>query len=88
VLLATVPVASRVCDPPLTDLWRFTPLGVERLAAEAFGADRVAVTARGNVLSTVAFLEGLAAEDLVAAELQADDPHLPLIACVRAVRGS
>lgn len=86
VLLATVPVASRVTGPPLTDLWRFTPLALERLLGEAFGADAVAVSGRGNVLSQVAFLEGLAADDLSKYELAEDDPCFPLVACARAVR--
>lgn len=86
VLLATVPVASRVTPPPLTDLWRFTPLALERLLGEAFGTASVAVSGRGNVLAQVAFLAGLAVEDLTESELRVDDPLFPLIACARAVR--
>jgi len=86
VLLATMPVTSRVAGPPLTDLWRFPPLALERLLAELFGADSVAVSGPGNVLAQVAFLEGLAVEDLDADELTAGDPRFPLVACARAVR--
>ncbi|HVE69467.1 MAG TPA: methyltransferase domain-containing protein [Solirubrobacteraceae bacterium] len=88
VLLATVPSASRVTDPPATDYWRFTPPGLARLLAEAFGPGATTVQARGNVLATVAFLEGLAAEDLERSELSDDDERLPLIVCARAVRGA
>lgn len=85
-LLVTVPVTSRISEPPLTDYWRFTALAVERLLAAEFGAAAVDVRARGNVLAQVAFLEGLAAEDLDPAELARDDPSLPLLVTARAVR--
>jgi len=88
VLLATVPVTSRVCDPPLTDHWRFTPLSVARLLEERFGRDGVTVAGRGNVLTQVAFLEGLAAEDLTPEELAVDDERFPLVVCARAVRAT
>ena len=88
VLLVSVPVVSRVCDPPLTDLWRFTPLVVTRLLEEAFGSGAVGVSGRGNVLTQVAFLEGLAAEDLTAGELAVDDERFPLVVCARAVRAA
>ena len=86
VLLATLPVCSRVCEPPLTDYWRFTPTAVGRMLGEVFGPDAVTVHGHGNVLAQVAFLEGLAAEDLTLAELGRDDHRFPLIVCARAVR--
>lgn len=88
VLLLTVPVTSRLCDPPLTDYWRFTPLAVAGLLDEIFGPGAVTVSGHGNVLAQVAFLEGLAAEDLTTAELQVDDASLPLVVCARAVRAA
>jgi SAM-dependent methyltransferase len=88
VLLLTLPVVSRVTDPPLTDLWRFTPLAAERLLEEAFAPGEIQVQGRGNVLSQVAFLEGLAAEDLTEAELADDDPRQALLVCARAVRAA
>jgi SAM-dependent methyltransferase len=86
VLLTTVPVTSKVSEPPLTDLWRFTPMAMERLLEEAFGRGAVSVSGSGNVLTQVASLTGLAAEDLTAAELDVDDERFPLIVCARAVR--
>jgi SAM-dependent methyltransferase len=86
VLLATLPVTSRICDT-LTDHWRFTPVGARSLFDEAFGRGAVHVEAHGNVLAQVAFLEGLAAEDLTPGELAFDDALYPLVVCVRAVRG-
>lgn len=88
VLLATMPVTSRICDPPLTDHWRFTPLTAGRLLEEAFGHGAVAVAGYGNVLTQVAFLEGLAAQDLTADELAVDDERFPLVVCARAVRAA
>ncbi|MFP5362554.1 MAG: methyltransferase domain-containing protein [Thermoleophilia bacterium] len=86
VLLATMPVTSRICDPPLTDHWRFTPLAARRLLEESFGPGAVSVAGHGNVLTQVAFLEGLAAQDLAADELAVDDERFPLVVCARAVR--
>jgi SAM-dependent methyltransferase len=88
VLLATVPVASRICDPPLTDYWRFTPLSFARLVEDAFGPGAATVQGRGSVLSQIAFLAGLAAEDLTDDELAVDDERFPLLVCARAVRAA
>lgn len=88
VLLATVPAVSPVTAPPLTDYWRFTAGAMARLLEDSFGPGAATVQARGNVLATIAFLEGLAAEDLAADELSHDDPRLPLVVCARAVRGA
>jgi SAM-dependent methyltransferase len=86
VLLATLPVTSRLPDPPLTDYWRFTPQSASRLLDDAFGPGAATVWGRGNVLAQVAFLTGLAAEDVPAAQLEVDDERFPLIVCARAVR--
>lgn len=88
VLLLTVPVTSRLCNPPLTDYWRFTPLAVAGLLEEIFLGGAVTVSGHGNVLSQIAFLEGLAAEDLTTEELAVDDPSLPLVVCARAVKAA
>ena len=90
VLLITLPAVSRIPidRPQLTDYWRFTPLALQRLLADAFGDGAVAVRGDGNVLAQVAFLEGLAVEDLTVAELRADDAAHPLLVCARAVRAS
>jgi SAM-dependent methyltransferase len=86
VLLATLPVTSRVTEAPLTDYWRFTPASVARLLGEAFGPAAVTVRGHGNVLTQVAFLEGLAAEDLTHAELADHDDRFPVIVSARAVK--
>jgi SAM-dependent methyltransferase len=86
VLLVTLPVVSKVAGQPLTDYWRFTPGVVSELLDQTFGPGAAEVEGRGNVLAQVAFLEGLAAEDLSTAELEVDDERSPLVVSARAVR--
>jgi SAM-dependent methyltransferase len=88
VLLATLPALSRVSAGVGTggDYWRFTVASAAALFGAAFGAGRVAVGSRGNVLSAVAFLTGMAGEELRRPELEADDPYFPVLITVRAVK--
>jgi SAM-dependent methyltransferase len=87
VLLATVPGISRSggSNEP-TDLWRFTAAGCANLFGRAFERDTLEVTSYGNVLSGIAFLTGMAREELKPAELEASDDRFPVILAVRAVR--
>jgi SAM-dependent methyltransferase len=89
VLLATLPGITRV-DPSLahTDFWRFTPPACQRLFERPFGAGQVEVRSYGNVLTAVAFLAGMASEELSSRELAAHDVEFPLLVSVRAVRRS
>ena len=84
VLLATVPAVSRVWRPE-NDFWRFTEWSIGPLMQETFG-DGVAVQSYGNVLSAIAFLTGLAHEELTRRELEARDPRFPVVVSVRAVK--
>lgn len=84
VLLATVPTLSRIVDGH--DHWRFTQHGCRVLFGSIFGADAVAVGAHGNVLTAMAFLTGMAWEELSARELDHDDPIFPTLVSVRAVK--
>ncbi|MBW1991389.1 MAG: methyltransferase domain-containing protein [Deltaproteobacteria bacterium] len=90
VLLATFPGLSRVARPSFLetwkDTWRFTKSGAERLFREAFPSGDISVTAFGNVLAAVAFLHGLAAEELLPEELEATDPDFEVLLAVRAVK--
>ena len=83
-LLLTVPCLQRI-DPDLpgVDRWRFTPLGLEQLIGRGCPDGNAEVVGYGNVLVCVAFLMGLAADELRAAELEERDPDFPLIACAR-----
>lgn len=84
VLLVTVPTLSRSSKSAPGDYWRFTPDSCVSLFAEVFGGDNVRVTAPGNVLVSVAFLEGIAYEELKPRELEHDDAEFPIIVTVRA----
>jgi peptidoglycan/xylan/chitin deacetylase (PgdA/CDA1 family)/SAM-dependent methyltransferase len=86
VLLATLPSASRVCVEYGFDgdFWRVTEAGARRVFSSAFSPDRVTVEACGNVLVNAAFLYGLGAGELSAAEYEARDPYFPMLITVRA----
>ena len=88
VLLATFPGLSRRSGTEWADTWYwgFTSSSASRLFTEAFGTDNVHVEAHGNVLTTIAFLHGLATTDLSEAELVYRDPEFELLVTVRARR--
>lgn len=87
VLLATLPSVSRISRGAAdSDYWRFTPASAGALFGEAFGPDRVTVRGYGNVLAGIAFLSGMAREELSPEELAARDEHFPVIVGVRAVK--
>jgi SAM-dependent methyltransferase len=88
VLLVTVPGVSQVVldeRNPWQDYRRYTPAGLRRLLAAAFPDAAVDVEAHGNVFSAIAFLHGLAAEELMAEELDTSDPAYPVIVTARVV---
>ena len=86
VLLATIPAVSRIAGEGYSDYWRFTPASCSLLFGEIFGADQVTVHSYGNVLTAVAFLEGMACEELSKRELDENDENFPVILAVRAVK--
>jgi hypothetical protein len=86
VLLATVPAVSRLAGEGYTDYWRFTPASCACLFGEIFGPHQVTITAYGNVLSAVAFLEGIAYEELLKRELDVLDERYPVLLAIRAVK--
>jgi SAM-dependent methyltransferase len=85
VLLLTVPGISQIDRGEWRDTWywAFTTTSIMRLAGRRFGTD-ITVEARGNVLSAVAFLEGLAAEELTRDELDAHDRSYQVLITLRA----
>ena len=85
VLLVTVPVISRIVHVK-SDYWRFTVASCSELFGEVFGEDQITVRSYGNVLSAVAFLTGMAHQELSMKELEANDEYFPLIVTVRAVK--
>lgn len=88
VVLVTAPCVSRIDYESGVegDCWRFTAASAQRLFAQRFGAEGVAVEPLGNVLACTAFLHGLASQDLEAAELDHHDPYFPLLLAIRAVK--
>jgi SAM-dependent methyltransferase len=87
VLLMTVPGIIKM-DPNFvgTDYWRFTVDSCTALVSEAFGAEAITVRTYGNVLSAIAFLTGLAHEELSQHELDSLDPAYQVVIAVRAVK--
>ncbi|MFN8525925.1 MAG: methyltransferase domain-containing protein [Chloroflexota bacterium] len=89
VLLATVPSIIRVeRSMASTDHWRLTQASASRLFGEVFGSERVTVRAYGNPLTAVAFLMGVAAEELSPTELDTSHEHFPVVVAVRAVKAA
>jgi SAM-dependent methyltransferase len=85
VVLCTVPSVSRISRRTLdTEYWRFTTAGCALLFGQLFDQERVQVESCGNVLSAIAFLTGLASEELSQAELEETDPYFPLLITIRA----
>ncbi len=87
VLLCTVPGLSRVERAyASSDYWRFTPAACVLLFGDEFGAENVTVRAYGNVLTAMAFLTGLASEELSQRELMQHEEHFPVTIATRAVK--
>jgi glycosyltransferase involved in cell wall biosynthesis len=87
-VLATFPGISPLSTDrwAQTWYWSLTPLSATRLFAEVFGSENVEVSAHGNVLASVAFLEGMAARELRRRELETYDSQFPMLITVRAYR--
>jgi SAM-dependent methyltransferase len=68
------------------DHWRFTGQSARRLVEDAFPGGTVTVETLGNVCAAVAFLHGLAAEDLRPADLAPHDPDYELVIGIHAVK--
>jgi hypothetical protein len=90
-LLLTVPgTISQLETGPWKSVWHwgFTRLSIERLLHEAFHPGDIEVVEYGNVLASIALLQGLASEELRALELDFRDPLYPLLVCARATRAA
>jgi SAM-dependent methyltransferase len=89
ILLTTVPGISQISRFDMNrwgEYWRFTTLSTRRLFEEVFPSANVSIEAHGNVLAAVAFLNGLAAEDLRPEELDYHDADYQLLITARAVK--
>jgi SAM-dependent methyltransferase len=89
VALVTVPGIAGAVAPDRYlwgDYWRFTTGSLRRLFTGPFDAGGVDVEGFGNLLTTTAYLHGLAAEELSAGQLGCHDPAYELLLAVRARR--
>ncbi|CAN5771715.1 hypothetical protein BH18ACT2_BH18ACT2_11500 [soil metagenome] len=89
VALVTVPGITRACTPDRDlwgDYWRLTSLAAGRLLGDVFGPEQVRVESYGNLLTAMAFLQGLAADELPSWQLQVHDPEYEVIVAIRAQR--
>jgi SAM-dependent methyltransferase len=87
-LLLTVPGITSLSDDRWAETWYWalTPLSARRLFSDVFTQENVEVSAHGNVLTSVAFLEGLASRELRPRELAVDDPQYPMLITVKATK--
>lgn len=88
VLLATVPGISQISIDEWSDYWcwSFTQLSARRLFEEFFPGDHLQIETYGNVLSAIAFLQGLSFNELNQEELDHQDPCYQVIITIRAVK--
>jgi hypothetical protein len=89
VVLVTVSGISQISRYDMDrwgDYWRFTDLSIKKAFEEIFGKDNVEVKTYGNVLTAVAFLHGISAEELSYDELFYEDPDYQIIIGIKAVK--
>jgi len=87
-LLATFPGISQTSCREYAERygWAFTQLSARRLFEEAFPAANIRVEAHGNVLAAIAFLHGLAVEELRQEELDYHDPDYEVLITLKALK--
>jgi len=68
------------------DYWRFTDLSMKLIFEEVFGQGNVELDSYGNVLSSVAFLEGISAEELTKNELFYKDDNYQITITIKAIK--
>jgi hypothetical protein len=91
VLLATVGGISQISRFDMDrwgDFWRFTTKSAAIAFGKVFGDTNVSIECYGNVLSAVAFLEGISAEELIKEELDYRDDNYQLLITIKAVKKS
>lgn len=89
VLLMSVPGISQISRADMRttgDFWRFTDASLRSLLTGPFPNSECQVRAYGNVVSSIAFLHGIAAEELKLEELDAQDVDFQLVLTARAVK--
>ncbi|MEB3181390.1 MAG: methyltransferase domain-containing protein [Nostocaceae cyanobacterium] len=89
VLLATFPGICQIVGDQWRDYqcWSFTSLSAKMLFEEVFPKENIQVETFGNVLVAIAYLEGMATEELRKEELDYHDPQYQVTITLRAVKG-
>jgi SAM-dependent methyltransferase len=70
------------------EYWHFTSQSLGRILADVFSPNNVKVNACGNVLAAIAYLHGLAAEELGDGELNTCDPDYEVLLTARATKSA
>jgi hypothetical protein len=89
VVLVTVAGITQVSTYDMSrwgDYWRFTTLSIQKSFEDVFGKGNVEVDFYGNVLTSIAFLEGICAEELIESELFFKDSNYPMTIVVKAIK--
>lgn len=87
VVLCTVPGISQISRYDMDrwgDYWRFTTRSARKIFEGQFPAEEIAVHSYGNVASSIAFLHGVAQEELKQANLDYQDPDYQLLVAIAA----
>ena len=66
------------------DFYRFTDLSMKRAFEDIFGKGNVEVKSYGNILTSVAFLQGISAEELTKKEIFHQDDDYQVIITIMA----
>jgi hypothetical protein len=82
VLLVTAPSLCRYSPHP-EDHWRMTDRSMTRLLTEETDGEDVEVEMFGNLVTSIAFLTGVASEELEPAELDHRDGRFPVVVTAR-----
>lgn len=89
ILLLTVSGISQISSEDMErwgQYWSFTTLSIQKLLQAVFDQEKVIVTANGNVFSAIAFLHGLATEELKKSNLDYYNPDYQVLISARAVK--
>jgi hypothetical protein len=81
-LLVTAPSLCRYSPHP-EDHWRLTDKSLARLLTDNTDGEELEVQMYGNLVASIAFLTGLAATELSAAELDYRDDRFPVLVTAR-----
>jgi SAM-dependent methyltransferase len=68
------------------DYWRFTTKSIHKLFEDCFPPENITVKAFGNVKASIAFLQGIAYEELRTKDLDYFDPDYELLITVKATK--